>query len=69
MKVIGWHKSEALHIETPNGIINIRCGLQDMKGRAVDSVEIIPDKYAGENKIKVIPSRHNIRLVRLKTVR
>jgi len=68
-KVLYWDKKEALHIETPNGIVNIRCNLTDLRGRAVDSIEIIPDRYAGENKVKVMPSRHNVRLIRLKTVK
>src|SRR5512135_3306606 len=32
-----------LHVETPNGIVNIRCGLSDAEGRTVDAVEIFPD--------------------------
>ena len=58
-----------LHVETPNGIVNIRVGLHDRRGRAVDSVQIIPDDYAGENKVVVYPGRCNTRIVRLKTVR
>lgn len=41
----------ALHVETPLGIVNIRVGLSDNKGRRVNSVEVIPSRYAGEKKI------------------
>ena len=41
----------ALHVETPNGIVNIRVGLEDALGRSVDSIEVIPDNYAGEPKV------------------
>jgi hypothetical protein len=60
--------SELLHVETPNGIINIRAGLSDGLGREVDSIECIPDRYAGERKV-VISGRANTRLIRLRTVR
>ena len=36
-------RCDVLHVEAPNGIINIRWGLSDCKGRAVDSIEVIPD--------------------------
>lgn len=68
MKTIRWKKSEPLHIETPNGIINIRCGLTDRFGRTVDSISITPDNYVGEGKVKVIPSRYNTRMIRLKKI-
>lgn len=57
--------SGMLHIETPNGVINIRVGLKDRLGRAVDSVQCIPDEYAGEPKVRLY-GPHNTRLVRLK---
>lgn len=65
MKIITWDKREPLHVETPLGIVNIRCGLSDMRGRAVDSVEIIENQYAGEQKVVIRPGKHNIRLVQL----
>lgn len=37
-----------LHIEVPGGIVNIRIGIHDDMDRAVTSVEIIPDDFAGE---------------------
>ena len=58
-----------LHVETPNAIVNIRVGLHDRLGRAVDSIQIIPDDFAGENKVVVYPGRRNTRVVRLKTVK
>lgn len=57
---------EQLHVETPLGVINIRCGLSDMKGRKIDSVTVIPDEYADELKV-VRRGLHNTRLVQLKT--
>ena len=59
---------ELLHVETPNGIVNVRAGLSDARGREVDSVECIPDRYAGERKV-VVSGCTNTRLIRLKTVR
>jgi len=60
-------KGETLHIETPLGIVNIRVGLQDLKGRSVDSIEVIPN---GNNDNKVIRRGYgNTRLVELKTVK
>jgi hypothetical protein len=56
-----------LHIETPNGVINITVGLVDNQGRAVDSIAVMPDKFSGENKVK-LSGWHNTRLIRLKTV-
>jgi hypothetical protein len=56
---------DILHIETPNGIVTIRAGLTDRLYRKVDSVKIIPDNYAGDNKIKLV-GLHNTRLIRLK---
>jgi hypothetical protein len=41
-------RKKMAHIETPLGIINVYCGLQDNEGRDVVRVEVIPDKYAGE---------------------
>ena len=58
-----------LHVETPNAIVNIRVGLHDRRGRSTDSVQIIPDAFAGENKVVVYPGRCNTRVVRLKTVK
>jgi hypothetical protein len=67
MRRISHYKKGCLHVETPNGIVNIRVGLTDMSGRSVDSIEIIPDRYAGEKKVKVSGPR-NTRMIRLKTV-
>lgn len=40
-----WMKDgNTLHIETELGIVNIHLGLHDMKGRKVESVELLPDK-------------------------
>lgn len=57
-----------LHIETELGIVNIYCGLTDMKGRRVERVNIIPDNYIGENKVALRGWPGN-RLVQLKSKR
>lgn len=49
-KSITLKPGEVLHIETPNGIVNIRTGLSDRLGREVDSIETIPDRYVGERR-------------------
>lgn len=67
MKTITAKTSEPLHIKTPNGIVNIQVGLTDRFGRTVDSIQVIPNKYAGENKV-VRRGLGNTRLIRLKTV-
>lgn len=67
-KAIVLRAGELLHVETPNGIVNIRAGLSDRMGREVDSVETIPDRYAGERKV-IVSGRSNTRLIRLLTVR
>lgn len=36
-------RDKLLHIETEGAVVNIRVGLSDREGRAVTSVEIIPD--------------------------
>lgn len=68
MKSITWGKSEPLHVETPLGIVNIRCGLSDTSGRSVDSIEVIPSCYAGERRV-VLRGYGNTRLVQLKNRR
>lgn len=57
MKTITFHASTAradiLHIETDLCIVNVRVGLHDADGRAVTTVEIIPDQYAGEPRVRL----------------
>ena len=57
-----------LHIETPNGVVNIRCGLVDVYGRSVDSISVTPDEYYGEQKV-LLRGLHNTRLIRCKGAR
>lgn len=61
-------QGKLLHIEAEGGIINIREGLTDVKGRKVTSIEIIPDdRFAGEPIWKVNPKRaRNVRLIQTK---
>lgn len=57
-------RDNLLHIETDLGIVNIRTGLYDaINDCPVESIEIIPDKYAGETPVTVDGSRH-IRLIK-----
>ena len=65
MKRVIARPGQCVHIETPLGIVNIRCGLTDHRGRSVDSVEIIPDHYEGEPRVKRY-GLSNTRLVQLK---
>lgn len=54
------------HIETEGCIVNIRTGLEDMKGRKVTSIEILPDDhFSGERIWRLIGSVNN-RVVQLK---
>lgn len=59
---VRWMNGNILHVETPNGIVNVHVGLTDRLGRDVDAVEIIPTSYAGEARVV----RHGNRLIRLK---
>jgi hypothetical protein len=45
---------ELVHVETPLGIVN---GLRDRHGRRVDTVEMIPNTYAGEPRVRVYGNR------------
>lgn len=42
------HSQDLLHIETVGCIINIRVNLHNVEGKEITSIEILPDKYAGE---------------------
>ncbi len=67
MELIVLDKGGFLHIETPLGIVNVRAGEIDNRGRRVDSVQVIPDEYVGEKKI-VRKGLANTRLVELKII-
>ena len=60
-----WWRDGCFHVELPNCIVNMRPGLSDLEGRPVDSVEIIPNSYAGE-EVQVIPDVRNVRVVKVK---
>ena len=62
------HRDGLLHVETPLGIVNIRVGLSDFKGRKVESIEVIPNRYAGEKKV-TRKGYANTRLIELLTVK
>ncbi len=57
-----------LHIETPLGIVNIRINLHDLKGRPVNSIEVIPSNTQGDPKIK-LSGYGNTRLIQLRGVK
>ena len=46
-----------IHVETPLGIVNIHLGLSDMKGRRVENIQMRPNEYAGEPRVKKIGNR------------
>lgn len=54
-------KKSVIHVETELGIVNIYTHLHDESGRRVETVEFIPNEYAGEPKIN---TDNNIRRVR-----
>lgn len=47
-------KVRIVHVETDLGIFNIHLGGTDFKGRRVESVGLIPNRYAGEPKVVVL---------------
>lgn len=61
------HNEGLLHVETPLGIVDIRVGLHDGLSGSVDSIEIIPDQYSGEKKVKRYGCV-DTRLVQCKTI-
>lgn len=60
---------KGLHVEAVGCIVNIIEGLTDRKGRAVTSIEIIPDRYAGKQVWKRVGGCANVRVVQLKKIR
>jgi len=57
MKVVRAGRARIVHVEHALGIVNIHVGLTDRLGRRVVAVELIPSRYAGEPKIKVVGTR------------
>lgn len=61
-------REKLLHIETEGCIVNIRVGLSDSEGRAVTSVEIVPDKADrggdGEGRVWTLDGTLNNRVIR-----
>jgi len=59
---------QGIHCEISGCIVNIREGLTDKQGRAVTSVEILCDDYAGEATWKINGRKRyaNVRVIRLK---
>jgi hypothetical protein len=65
MRTVSAKAGTVIHVETPNGIVNVYCGLHDRLGRDVDTVEVIPDNYPGERPVRISGGRY-ARLIRLK---
>lgn len=63
MKTVRPGKADVVHVETELGIVNIHVGLRDRRGRRVERVEVIPNAYAGEPRVR----RYDDRLVELKS--
>lgn len=57
MKRVVVGRAEIIHVETRLGIVNIWVGLHDNEGRRVETVEMIPNQYAGEKKVVVVEGR------------
>ena len=56
------HRDGLLHVETPLGIVNIRVGLHDAKGRRVDSIEVLAPACSGDKKVR-LSGYSNTRLI------
>jgi len=63
------HSKGLLHVETPLGMVNIRVGLVDCRGRRVDSIQVSAFNCTGDRKVKLSGGRSNTRLIELKTRR
>lgn len=57
MKTVRPGRARIIHVETELGIVNIYVGLTDAGGRKVETVEMIPNQYAGETEVLVIGRR------------
>jgi len=60
-------KDKLLHVEAEGCVVNINIGLTNDQGRSVTFVEIIPDKYQGEEwDIEGDKERkgHSVRVIR-----
>lgn len=44
-------RDNLLHVETPLGIVNIRVGLRNAKGQRVESIELVPNRFAGHPEV------------------
>jgi len=55
-----------IKIEADNCLVIVKDKLQDKLGRNVTSVQIIPDKYVGGNKVIRVGGCANVRCITLK---
>lgn len=65
---VRWMQGNTLHVETPNGIVNIIVGLEDAQGRSVDAISVTPSNYVGE-RLVIRRGSATTRLVRCKKAR
>ena len=57
-------KDSLLHIETENGIVNIRLNLTDSEGRKVAHISTIPDDFCDEPPVTMVGFDGGCRLIR-----
>lgn len=65
-RIVKLKEHRCLHIEANGCIINIRENLTDRLGRDMTAIEIVPDKYSGGPKYKLIGYNFN-RVIKLKS--
>ena len=46
-----------LHVETELGIVNIHLKLHDRLGRKVEAVVMLPDRFTGDPRVKLVGRR------------
>ena len=68
MKTVNLREGQTLQVCTPLGIVIVTTGLSDRHGRAVDSIQVKPDAYAGEPRVH-LAGLSNSRLIRMRTLR
>jgi hypothetical protein len=56
-------KTRLVHVETDLAIVNIYLHLTDTNGQRVESVEVIPNNYAGEPQVITDNDIRHIRIV------
>jgi hypothetical protein len=57
-------KDNLIHIEAPNGIINVWVNLTNADGLSVDAINCIPDNYPNEPKVILHQIEGSIKMIR-----